>query len=1116
MTFQSNTTESTLENLEDLYELSPMQQGMLFHSIYAPDSGTYFEQSLFTIKGELNLIAFEDAWQRVMDRHPILRTSFLWEDLERPLQAVYRQIDLSLDTHDWRDYSADERKDRLQSFIAADRRRGFLLSNAPLIRLALFRFSEDEYKFLFSRHHLLLDRWSRALLLKDFFAIYDALASGREPRLETPRPYGDYIGWLAGQDATAAENFWKTRLRDFSEPTSLGIERNADQAIEGEQYADLRIQLSETATTELLNFARQHRLTLNTLIQGAWALLLSCYSGEDDVVFGVTVAGRPATLAGAESMVGLFINTLPLRARVPSHTPLLSWLKELQEQQSELQQYEYSSLIDIQGWSDVPRGVPLFESILVFENLPVGSSYQATNNSVEVSSDRGIGSTTGYPLTVLVSPAQRLSVQVVYDRTRYHNEAIRRLLSHFQTLLENLSADPEALVSRVSLLSPAERNQILIDWNDTDASAATESVQKRFEAQVQRTPDAAAVIFEGQTLSYRELNSRANQLAHYLRRLGVGADEKVGVCFDRSLEMVIGVLGVVKAGGAYVPLDPEYPRERLQFMLNDARCSVLLANERVLNALPKAEMPVLCLDRDWNKVECENDDNPQNESDGESLLYVIYTSGSTGQPKGVAMNERALSNLLSWQLEYAGPFKAARTLQFASLSFDVSFQEIFSTWCSGGTLLLISNETRRDALSLLRLLVKQKVQRIFVPFVFLQHLAEAVIEGATLPADLHEIITAGEQLEITPQIAKLFERLNDCTLHNHYGPSESHVATAYSLPGPVVEWPSLPPIGRPIWNTQIYILDKNLEPAPIGVPGELCIAGASLARGYLDSPERTAEKFFPNPFDREAGARMYLTGDLARYQEDGNIEFLGRIDNQVKIRGIRIELGEIETLLAAHLSVRKVAVVAREDVKGDRKLVAYLVTATTSNGSADLPRELRTYLKERLPDHMIPATFVTMETLPLTPSGKINRRALAALEQPDQVSTQAYEPPRDPMEEKLAEIWAAVLKRERVGIRDNFFELGGHSLLATQLISRVRNTFKVELPLRNLFESPTVAELASVIVEFEFQMKNGMARTITRDKNSEAEELLGRLDQLSDADVDSLLREALAETGDSE
>ncbi len=1115
MTFKSETEKSKSQNLEDLYPLSPMQQGMLFHSLYSPDSSVYFEQSLFTVKGDLDVRAFADAWERVVQRHSILRTAFLWEDLERPVQAVYREVDLSVRKYDWRDLAPNEREDRLQSFIEADRNQGFLLSHAPLMRLALFRFADEEHKFLLSRHHLLLDRWSRALLLKDFFSIYDALSQGRQPSLDNPIPYGNYVAWLNQQDKGAAEDFWRASLAGFTEPTSFGLERKSDRVVkEGKSYADRRIRLSEAATEKLKDFARRHRLTLNTLAQAAWALLLSHYSGEDDVVFGVTVAGRPATLAGVESMVGLFINTLPLRAHVPARMPLLSWLKELQAQQSELQQYEYSSLLDIQGWSEVPRGVSLFESILVFENLPVGSTHQAATNKVEFSEDRGFGSTTGYPLTALVSPGHKLSFQIVYDRARYHDEAIHSLLTRLQTLLENLPSDSQTPVSRLPLLSHAERNQILTEWNDTGVPSPTESIQKRFEAQVERTPDAAAVIFDEQTLNYRELNSRANHLAHYLRRLGVGADVKVGLCIDRSIEMLIAVIGTVKAGGAYVPLDPEYPRERLRFMLDDAQCSVLLTNERVLGALPETEITVLCLDRDWDKIECESDDNPQNDIAGENLFYVIYTSGSTGQPKGVAMTERALANLLSWQLEYAGPFAAARTLQFASLSFDVSFQEIFSTWCSGGTLFLISAEMRRDALSLLRFLVKQKVQRIFLPFVFLQHLAEAVQQGATLPTDLNEIITAGEQLEVTPQIAEFCERLKDCTLHNHYGPSESHVVTAYSLPRPVSDWPKLPPIGRPIGNTRIYILDKNLEPVPIGVPGQLCIGGVSLARGYLNRPQRTAEKFFPDPFGSEPGARLYLTGDLARYRDDGNIEFLGRMDNQLKIRGFRVELGEIEAVLATQPSVRKVVVVAREDVKGERKLIAYVVPA--SDSSEDLPHELRVFLKKLLPDHMIPATFVMMETLPLTPSGKINRRALAALELQDRGAIQPYEAPREPMEEKLAEIWAAVLRRERVGIRDNFFELGGHSLLATQLISRVRNTFNVELPLRNLFESPTVAELASVIGEFASAMKNGAAITITKNTNGEAGELLTRIDQLSDEDVDSLLLQVLAETGNNE
>lgn len=1114
MTLKSKTEKSKPENLEDLYQLSPMQQGMLFHCLYTPNSSVYFEQSLFTIKGELNVPAFENAWKRVVQRHSILRTSFLWEDLERPVQAVYRQVDVSVTKHDWRALTREQREKQLQSFIDADRDEGFVLSEAPLMRLALLSYAEDEHKFLFSRHHMVLDRWSRALLLKDFFSIYDALSQGREPALPAPIPYGNYIAWLSRQDTKTAEQFWRTTLAGFTEPTSFSVERKANQPVEeGKYYADRRVQLSEAATDKLRDFARQHRLTLNTLIQGTWALLLSRYSGEDDVVFGVTIAGRQATLESVESMVGLFINTLPLRTHIPSHKPVLFWLRELQEQQSDLQQYEYSSLRDIQGWSEVPRGVPLFDSILVFENLAVGSTHRAANNNVEFREDRGIGSTTGYPLTVLISPGRRFSIQVVYDCSRYHDEAIHNLLTHLQTLLENLPSGAETLVSHLPLLSQAEMKKILFDWNDTNVPSPPVSIQKRFETQVERTPDAAAIVIEGQQLSYKELNSRSNKLARYLRRRGVSTDVKVGICIDRSIEMVIGVLAIIKAGGAYVPLDPEYPHERLRLMLEDAQCSVLLTNERMLNRLPETEITVLCCDRDWAKVERESEDNPQNDIGGENLLYVIYTSGSTGQPKGVAMTERALSNLISWQLEHAGLSTSARTLQFAPLGFDVSFQELFSTWCSGGTLLLISDEMRRDALSLLRFLARQKVQRIFLPFVFLQHLAEAIENGGTLPAYLTEIITAGEQLEITPQIAKLCARLNDCALHNHYGPSETHVVTAYYL-SQTVDWPTLPPIGRPIANTKIYILDKNLEPVAIGVSGQLCIGGVSLSRGYLNRPNLTAEKFLPNPFGQEAGARLYLTGDLARYQPDGNIEFLGRIDNQVKIRGARVELGEIEAMLVAHPSVREAAVVAREDVKGERKLIGYVVQAT--NISEDLPRELRTYLRKSLPDYMIPVTFVTMEALPLTPSGKIDRRALAGLETENSQGIEPYEAPRGPVEEKLAEIWAAVLRIERVGIRDNFFELGGHSLLATQLISRVRNAFKVELPLRKLFESPTVAELASVILEFEHPSKNGAANTIIRDRSGETEELLTRIDKLSDEDVDSLLRQTLAETVNNE
>lgn len=1111
-----NESNESLQNLEDIYQLAPMQQGMLFHSIYSPDSGTYLEQTLFTIKGALDLEAFEQAWQSVVDRHSILRTSFLWEGLEKPVQVVHRRVDLEIAKHDWRDLPPAGREQQLESFIDADRRRDFVLSDDPLLRLALFRFTEDEHKFLFSRHHILIDRWSRALLLKDFFALYEALSKGKQARLDVLRPYGDYITWLAQQDANEAEAFWRIALAGFTEPTGFAPARQIDRPTDppvkdpsvkdGDAYAGLRTQLSEAATENLQSFARQHRLTLNTLAQGAWALLLKVYSGDDDVLFGVTVSGRPATLPGVESMVGLFINTLPLRATTPAHSSVLSWLKDLQQQQATVQQYEYSSLVDIQGWSEVPRGVPLFESIFVFENLPAGGGYESETRGVEIRADRGLGSTTGYPLTVLVSPGARITVQIVYDRARFEPEAIQRMLGHFQTLLQNLPDHSAGAISGLPLLTDTEREQIVHQWNDTQVAYGVDSVVPLFEAQAARTPEATAVEFENQQLSYRELNARANQLAAYLRGLGLGGDDRVGICIDRSLEMAVAVLGVLKAGAAYVPLDPAYPLERLTFMLEDAQCQVVLTSERLAETLPQASTGLLCLDKDWDRVKSESAENPPTQIAGENLAYVIYTSGSTGWPKGVALEHRALANLISWQLDQS--FTPARTLQFASLSFDVSFQELFSTWCSGGTLLLVSDELRRDAPSLLRFFDRQKVERIFLPFVYLQHLAEAFPDNDARLDHLREIITAGEQLEITPQIAHLCNSLKALKLHNHYGPSESHVVTAHTLTGKPNDWPTLPPIGRPISNTQIYILDRCGQPTPVGVAGELCIGGANLARGYLNRPELTAEKFVSNPFSDNPAARIYRTGDLARFTSEGIIEFLGRFDNQIKIRGFRIELGEIEATLCAHPSVREAVVVVQDDA-GDRRLLGYVVPSTPE--SDELATELRRFLKTKLPDYMTPSDFVFLEALPLTPSGKINRRALPAPDLSAKQSENLYVPPQTEMERQLVEIWCNILRRERIGVEDNFFELGGESLLATRVISQVRTAFKVELPLRHLFESPTVAGLASVLSNYQSSGKAATQTVITKSVNTETDELLEKLDQLSDEDVDALLQDALAE-----
>ena len=583
-------------------------------------------------------------------------------------------------------------------------------------------------------------------------------------------------------------------------------------------------------------------------------------------------------------------------------------------------------------------------------------------------------------------------------------------------------------------------------------------VHQLFEEQVKRSPEAIAVEFQGRQLTYGEVNRQANQIAHHLQSLGVGLDVPVGLCLERSLELVVGLLGILKAGGAYVPLDPAYPKERLSLMLENSQAPVLITQEKLMPGLPVNRSHVVCIDHPLPTASMEQ--NPVAKANPESLAYVIYTSGSTGKPKGVAMGHRPLVNLIWWQLKNSTLGKGDKTLQFASPSFDVSFQEIFSTWCSGGTLMLIDEELRHDPPKLLNFIQERQIKRIFLPFIALHQLAESVNEKDSVPDSLREVITAGEQLRITGKISSLFERLGSCTLHNHYGPSESHVVTAFTLVGKPVDWPSLPPIGRPIANTQIHLLDEKLKPVSQGEPGEVYIGGVCLARGYLHQPQLTAERFIQNPFATETGARLYKTGDLAKYLPDGNIEFLGRIDHQVKIRGYRIELSEIETVLGRYEGVRECAVTAREDVPGQKRLVAYVVNQPDQKVTVG---DLRRFLLEKLPDYMVPSAFVFLEALPLTPSGKVNRLNLPAPDQSRPDLEGQYVAPRSAIEESVAAIWCEVLNLKRAGVRDNFFELGGHSLLVAQVVSRIREKFKVELPFFSLFDAPTVEALAEGI-----------------------------------------------------
>jgi len=1075
-------------NIEAVYPLSPMQQGILFHSIYAPETGVYFEQMTCTLEGELHVPAFEKAWQKMVDRHPILRTSFVWKRLDKTLQVVHKQITLPFHELDWRNLSSSEQATNLKNLLKENRNNGFKLSEVPLLRIYVIRLSENSYQFIWCHHHILLDGWSLPIIIREVFTYYEAFRQEKQIMLEGSRHYRDYIAWLQKQDMIDAEQYWRRQLKDFRAPTSLVVDQPEDGKFDQEKRYDAKqIYISNDTTAGLQNLARQHQITLNTLVQGAWALLLSRYNGDDDIVFGVTVSGRPAELDGVESMVGLFINTLPVRVRIQPGEKVVNWLKRLQTQQLELRQFEYSPLVEIQGWSEIPRDLPLFESILVFENYPVDNTFQQSNTSLSVKNLQSV-ELTNYPITLVASPGEQLFLKIIYDCLRFSDQSIERMLSHLKNLLEGFLKESEQPVQNVQLLSHDELQQILVDWNNTSADfPADQCMHQLFETQAKQTPEAVALIFENEHMSYAELNRRSNQLAHYLIKYGVGPEVSVAICMERTLEMMVGIMAILKAGGAYVPMDASYPQERLALMMDDSQATVLLTQSQLLDNIPTQNVQVICLDKDWAAIAAENDENLEIDVVPSNLAYVIYTSGSTGKPKGVAIAHRSAVALIDWGRKVYNKDQLAGLMFSTSICFDVSVFEMFVPLCSGGSLVLAENVLQIQSLP-----AANEVTLIStVPSAMTE-----LLQIGGIPPSVRTIHLAGEFLA-TAIVNQLYEQKTIDYVFDLYGPSEDTVYSTYTLRK--ADAPAT--IGRPVANKRVYLLDKNLQPVPIGVPGQMYLGGIGQSRGYLNRPDLTAEKFIPDAFSGEPGARLYCAGDLARFSDNGEIEFLGRIDYQVKIRGFRIELGEIETALYKHPAIKTVVVVAREDSKNEKKLIAYLVFDKMAD-KEPTTTELYNFVKQDLPEYMIPATFMVLDEMPLTPSGKINRKALPAPELGRPELEKPYVPPRTATEELLAGIWKQVLGIEQVGIYDNFFELGGHSLLGIRLQSRIRDTFQLELPLPKLFEAPTVSELANVI-EIERLAGKGFEapaiKPISRDQElplSFAQKRLWFLDQL--------------------
>jgi len=1032
--------------VEDLYPLSPTQQGILFHSLYAPDSTVYVISLSCRLEGELDADAFEQAWQLAVAHHPVLRSAFVGHDRETQLQMVLRDAALPFVRYDWRDLSAAEQATRLADLQAAERERGFDFARPPLTRLASVRMGERDYRLLWNSHHVLFDGWSMPLLLNDVFSAYSALSRHDTPRLTVTRPFRDYISWLQRQDLAAAETYWRARLAGFATPTAIGLGRPATATAPDKRYSEHTRELA-TSVRETEGFARRQRLTINTLVQGAWALLLGRYGNSKDVVFGVTVSGRPAEIADVERTVGLYINTLPLRVDVADHHNVLEWLRAIQARQSELTDYQYTPLAGVQRWSEVPSGTPLFDSIVAFENYPVEmSALNDLMQSIRISDVQPL-ERTNYPLTLQVTVGERLSFRLIADAERFEKTAIERLMDHLMRLLERIIGNPVAQLSALSVFDDAEREQVVSGFNGTTADYPRDvPLHELFTAQVARTPDAVALRFEDETLSYRELDRRANQLAHHLRTLGVGPDVVVGVCAERSFEMVIALLGILKAGGAYLPLDPSYPMERMSYMLADAKAPVLLAQAALGDGLPASNAAVVRLDADWPEIARQPDTAPATINNPGNLAYVIYTSGSTGRPKGVMNAHRGIVNRIAWMQDAYRLTPDDRVMQKTPFGFDVSVWEFFWPLAYGAELVIARPGGHQDPCYLAELIEQASVTVMhFVP-----SMLQAFLEAADLSRcdSLRDVICSGEALPAETQ-NRFLGALPSSRLHNLYGPTEAAVdvsAWACRLEPTATQVP----IGRPISNIQLYVLDHRSEPVPLGIAGELYIGGIGVARGYLGRPGLTAERFVPNPF--AAGERLYRTGDLARWRSDGALDYLGRIDHQVKIRGFRIELGEIEAALLAHPDVEQAAAVVRDDT-GERRLVGYVAVRRRQ---ADT-EALRQHLRRSLPDHMVPAALVQLEKLPLSANGKLDRNALPA---PDWHGHKEILAPRNATEQALAAIWRDVLKLDRISVNDNFFALGGDSLSATRAIARVQRELEITIPLRTMFETTTLGEFA--------------------------------------------------------
>ncbi|MBZ5554817.1 MAG: amino acid adenylation domain-containing protein [Acidobacteriia bacterium] len=1037
--------------------LSSAQERLWFLEQLEPGSAVYNVSMRLRLVGPLQVESLTRSLNSIVQRHDVLRTHFESKDGE-PMQVVEAACDVRLPVVDLEGLEAGQREAEFQRLALEEAQKPFDLGCAPLWRVTLVRLGKAEHVLLLTQHHIVSDGWSLGVFFHELEANYEAFCANRpSPLAALSLQYADYAEWqrqwLQGEVLEEQLGYWKRQLEGAPAVLELSTDRArpAVQSFRGTVRGRL---LSPALLQGLKELSQRQNATLFMTLLAAFETLLSRYCGQSDIVVGSPIANRHRV--EIEPLIGFFVNTLVLRTDLsgdPSFEQLLGRVREVALGAYAHQDLPFEKLVEELRPERVLSHNPLVQVMFALQNAPPPPLQLG---DLKMHLEAGSSETAKFDLTLfLLEQENGLQTDIEYNTDLFDEATIEGWLTHWETLLEGIVAHPEYRLSQLPLLSGDERQQVLVEWNRTVSDYPRDKcVQQLFESQVEQTPDAVAVVSGEQQWTYRELNRRANQLAHYLKKLGVGAEVPVAMCLERSLDMVASVLAILKAGGAYVPLDSDYPRERLEFMLKDTGSPVLLTQSVLLEKLPSEQALVVCIDTDRPLIARESSENPSCATGPRSLAYIIYTSGSTGRPKGVMVEHRSVVRLVK-ETNYAhfGPNEVF--LQLATISFDASTFELWGALLNGARLALMPERT--ISLEELGQAIRQfGVTTLWLTAGLFHLMVERRLEDLK---PLRQLLAGGDVLS-PPHVRKVLQGLEDCALINGYGPTENTTFTCCHVMRPGDPIADTVPIGRPISNTQVYLLDPHFQPVPIGVPGELCIGGDGLARGYLNQPELTAEKFVPNPFSSEPGARLYRTGDLVRYRRNGTIEFLGRGDLQVKIRGFRIELGEIETVLRQHDGVADAVVVAREEKAGGKRLIAYIVAKGRTQPGFD---ELRQFLKAKLPDYMVPSLFVPLEAFPLTPNGKVDRRALPEPEGPNLVAGQEFIAPRNPAEEMLAGLWAEVLDLERVGIHDNFFDLGGHSLLATRVISRIRELMQVELPLQRLFEFPTIAGLVECI-----------------------------------------------------